>query len=155
LAHTLGYRAIVVDNPARAVAMLESKHPPDVVLVGLPGGEDVARAAAERDDRPAVVLAFSGHTDEALRRVELLGAATFVLRPHRREGLAPVLRMAALLRHERKRTRVLVADLETERRKPLRLGELNPETGFHHFDFFKTLLVLELKRAKRYGYSLA
>jgi diguanylate cyclase (GGDEF)-like protein len=158
LVQDLGYRTIPVDDRDYAQKVISGIAPPDVLLVGLPGGEDLARAARARgEERPSVILALAGNvqTDEAIRRCNMLGADAYVTRPYKKEGLAPVLRSAILLRGERRRSSILSADLETERARPLRLGEVDPATGFHHFDFFKTLLTLELKRAKRYGYSLA
>ncbi len=143
----LGYRAILA-APGVGLA--------DIVLAGLPGAEPAARAAREHgDDRPSLIVAVSGTVEEGLRRSAQLGADAFVLRPYRRDVLAGVLRAAALLRVERRRAAVLAADLETERARPLRFGEVDPATGFPSFDRFHALLLLELKRAKRYGYPLA
>ena len=48
------------------------------------------------------------------------------------------------------------AKAEGELRERLaRFGEPDKTTGFQHFEFFQRLLLMELKRAKRYGYSLA
>ena len=61
----------------------------------------------------------------------------------------------AALHGERRRSVRLEADLSAERARLLRHGEADPTTGFPHFEFFKKLLVIELKRARRYGYTLA
>lgn len=156
LVHALGYRALVCDEVAAALRHLDGDAPPDVVLCGLPGGEAVARAASGRGkDRPSVVVAVSGDTGEALAACDAVAADVFVLRPYRRDGLATALKAGAALRAERRHAVALESELAAERAKLLRFGEVDPATGFQHFDFFKRLLVTELKRARRYGYSLA
>jgi diguanylate cyclase (GGDEF)-like protein len=154
---SLGYRVELPESADEALRRLEGDAPPDLVVVGLPGGEAVARAikARSRGRAAALVVACSGETGEALAMVESHGADSFVLRPYKRDTLAAVLRAAAAARGERQRRFELDAELELERSRLLRHGEADPRTGFYHFEFFKRVLVIELKRAKRYGYSLA
>ena len=156
LVRGLGYRALVIDGLDEAVRLAAGDTPPQVVLVGIPGGEAVARAARQQGgDRPSVVLAVSGQSHDAAAQCDALGADTFVARPYKRDALASTLRVAAALQGERRRAVRLEAELSAERARLLRHGEADPTTGFPHFEFFKKLLVMELKRARRYGYSLA
>lgn len=156
LVQGLGYRALAVDDPEEAERIVQSGAAPDLALVGLPGGEALARSFKNRgEDRASLILAVSGSSEEALEACETLGADAFVIRPYKRDGLASALCSSEALRRERSRAVGLAAELAAERARLLRFGEVDPSTGFHHFEFFKRLLVIELKRAKRYGYSLA
>jgi diguanylate cyclase (GGDEF)-like protein len=156
LVRGLGYRALVIDSLDEAVRLAASDTPPEVILTGVPGGEAVARAARQQGgDRPSVVLAVSGQSHDAAAQCEALGADAFVVRPYKRDAVASTLRVVSALHGERRRSVRLEAELSTERARLLRHGEADPTTGFPHFEFFKKLLVIELKRARRYGYSLA
>jgi diguanylate cyclase (GGDEF)-like protein len=102
-----------------------------------------------------VLVALSGETADGLRSCDQVVGDSFVLRPYKRDAVAASLRAMATVRFERRRATKLEADLAAERARLLRFGEVDPLTGFPHFEFFKKLLVIELKRARRYGYSLA
>jgi diguanylate cyclase (GGDEF)-like protein len=116
----------------------------------------LVRAALQQGrDRPSLLVGISGHSSEAAAQCDALDADSFLIRPYRRDAVACALRVAAALHGERRRSVRLEADLAMERTRLLRHGEADPTTGFPHFEFFKKLLLLELKRARRYGYSLA
>ena len=156
LVRALGYRALVVDVVDEAIRLARSDAPPEVVLVGIPGGEAVVRAAREvGGDRPTVVIGVSGPSNDASVQSDTLGADAFLARPYKKDAVASTLRVAAALQGERRRAVRFEAELASERARLLRHGEADPATGFPHFEFFKKLLVIELKRARRYGYSLA
>ncbi len=143
LVEALGYHVVAASDADQAVALVSGEAPPDVALVGLPGGEAVARAvAAARRDRPALVLTLSDRAGDPEKKCLDLGADTFTRRPLDRAALEGVLRAARVIHAERRRADALSA-------------EVNPDTGLPHLPFFKKLLEMELKRARRYGYSLA
>ena len=151
-----GYRLLIAENAADAQRLVRADTPPDLVVAGLPDGEPVL--AAVRDlpgDRPSTIVALTGESHEGHDTCDRLGADTFVLRPYRRDALGAAMRAATRLRTERKRSIHLEAELASERARLLRYGDADPRTGFPHFEFFKKLLELELKRSRRYGYSLA
>ena len=53
------------------------------------------------------------------------------------------------------RVRALVGSEELLRERMKRFGQSDLATNFFHMEFFERVLVMELKRARRYGYSLA
>ncbi len=127
----------------------------DVLIAGLPGGEpliDAARALAPR--RPVVIAAVTGAAVDGVRRAAEAGADLVAMRPHDVERLAPVLLAAARLADERRRT---ASARGTEQQLRARIDALtDTEAGsLQPFEMFQRVLELELKRARRYGYSLS
>jgi PleD family two-component response regulator len=156
LVRGLGHRVTAIEDPEEAEGVVARAEPPDVLLAGLPGAEDVVRAAVARGDRrPSVVVLLSLPSAEAAARCDELGADGYALRPLKKESIAAALRAALLLRSARRRIFTLEEQLATERSRLARFGDVDPDTGFHQFEFFQKLLVIELKRARRYGYPLA
>jgi diguanylate cyclase (GGDEF)-like protein len=152
----LGYQVIAPATPGAMLAALRAEDGLDVVLVGLESGQaviDAARAVPGR--RPTIVAALSGPAALAARRCERAGADLFAFYPFSQDGIAAVLQAAVQLGLARSRALALEGAEEVLRQRLLRYGESDSVTGFQHFDFFKKLLVTELKRARRYGYSLA
>ena len=130
--------------------------PPDVVIVSVPGGEAVIAAVRARSTAgPVTIGALGGPALAAADKARDAGTDLFVVRPHGGEALAAALIAARGLTHERATVRALESTEAMLRERLLRYGQADAETGFQHFDFFKQLLVMELKRAKRYGYPLA
>ncbi len=130
--------------------------PPDAVIVAVPGAEEVIAAARGRATAgPVVIGALGGPALAAADRGREAGADLFVVRPHGSEALASALIAARALTRERATVRALESTEAMLRERLLRYGQADAETGFQHFDFFKQFLVIELKRAKRYGYPLA
>jgi diguanylate cyclase (GGDEF)-like protein len=117
----------------------------DIVLAGLPGGEDAVRAA----NGAAVVVSLSGNLDDAPRRADEAGADAFVMRPYLKEALAGVLRATARLADVRRKLAAPAGDTDGH------FDPTDPTTGLPRLEVWKALIATELKRAKRYGYSLA
>ncbi len=130
--------------------------PPDAVIVAIPEGEAVIEAVRARTTAgPVTIGAFAGPALAAADKAREAGTDLFVVRPHGGEALATALIAARGLTRERAAVRALESSEAMLRERLLRYGQADAETGFQHFDFFKQLLVIELKRAKRYGYPLA
>ncbi|MCL4224327.1 MAG: GGDEF domain-containing protein [Myxococcales bacterium] len=155
-----GYEVLIAGAGAGALAevgaRLSGDPAPDVVVVGLPGGEavlDAARALAPR--RPVLVAAVPGAGRIAAERAHAAGADLVALRPHEPERLGPVLFAAAKLAAERGEM-LTVRGTEARLRDRLeRFGHADTVTGFQQLEFFQRVLELELKRARRYGYPLS
>lgn len=152
----LGYR-VITDSSAKKVAeALRGDDAPDAVLVGVPGGEDLIAAARAREGVAIpVIAALAGPAATAAARCDEVGADLFAVRPLAADSLATALRAARRINVARSRLRATETTLEGVQERLQRYGESDTLTGFQHFDFFERLLVMELKRAKRYGYSLA
>jgi hypothetical protein len=127
----------------------------DVVLVALQGGEAVIDAALSLEGRRPVVLAcVDGNPVAATQRAVQANADLVALRPHDVGSLAPLLFAAARLVIER---RVTASARGAEQALRARLDELaDPEPrGLLPFEMFQRVLELEVKRAKRFEYSLS
>lgn len=152
----LGYTLVEEESRDELCARIASPVPPDIVLVGMPGGEAVLEAvAAKQRVRPVVIAALAGPAQTAIERCEQIEADLLTLRPHSKDSLCAVLRAASVVAADRQKLAAMRGTEEVLRERLQRYGQADAATGFQHFDFFKQLLLMELKRAKRYGYSLA
>lgn len=155
-----GYEVAIAATGAAAaaevIARLSADPAPDVVLVGLPGGEavlDAARALSPR--RPVLIAAVPGAGRVAAERAHAAGADLVALRPHEGERLGPVLFAAAKLAAERAEL-LTIRGTEARLRDRLdRFGQADTVTGFQQMEFFQRVLELEIKRARRYAYPLS
>jgi diguanylate cyclase (GGDEF)-like protein len=80
-----------------------------------------------------------------------IGADAFVIRPYKKDMLGVALFAAAnarLLRDRALRAELALADLSGVKRR-------DSTSGMLHIDLFKTLLPLEIRRARRHGYPIA
>ncbi len=155
-----GYEIVIAAAGGTAVAdvsaRLSIEPVPDVVVVGLPGGEgvlDAARALAPR--RPVLIAAVLGTGRVAAEKAHAAGADLVALRPHDSERLGPVLFAAAKLAAERKDMLTTRGTEASLRDRLDRFGHADTVTGFQQLEFFQRVLELEIKRARRYGYPLS
>jgi diguanylate cyclase (GGDEF)-like protein len=146
----LGYDLVDVDLEG-----LRRGQGPPVLVVGIPGGEELIQSAGKSPSRPVLVVALPGPAATARDRCEEIGADLFAVRPLSSDAMSATLHAASQVARERERARGLHASEEVLRQRLQRYGQADTATGFQHFDFFRRILVMELKRAKRYGYSLA
>jgi len=153
---SLGYAVVEDDGAGGVVEQIKTTDRVEVVIAGMPGGQSVIEVAMNKlRQRPTVVVALAGPSTTAPERCEQAGADLFVLRPLDKDSVGAVLLAATQLALARDRIAALEGTESVLRERLLRYGESDSLTGFQHFDFFKSLLVTELKRAKRYGYPLA
>ncbi len=151
----LGYKVITDTDLSVVIDKIRSDDTIDVLVAGVPGGKTAIQAALGKQPRPTIVATMASPAKTAWDRCETAGADLFALRPLDTDGMAAVLKAAHQLQIARDRTRAIEGSETMLRERLLRYGESDSVTGFQHFDFFKKYLVTELKRAKRYGYSLA
>ncbi len=129
----------------------------DAILVGIPGGEVLIKAALMLAPwGPIVIASCSGRVDEATRQATAAGADLVAIRPHDAERLGPVLLAAARILEQR---RDLMSAQQGGREEDLlsRLGsdaESDDVGGLLSFEAFQRALELELKRVRRYQYAL-
>jgi diguanylate cyclase (GGDEF)-like protein len=129
-AHALidGTAAVVASHPA-ALELY-----PRLRTMGIP----FVASVSARQARPA---AIAHH----------IGADAFVIRPYKKEMLSIALFAAAnarMLRDRALRAELALADVSGVRRS-------DSTSGMLHIDLFKTLLPLEIRRARRHGYPIA
>jgi len=127
----------------------------DVVLVGIPGGEAIIDAAlALEPRRPVIIASCAGSATDAVDRASAAGADLVTVRPHDVEKLAPVLLAAGRLVEQRRAVTTARGSEAVLRSRLDRLAEGDPG-GLQPFELFQRALELELKRAKRFKYSLS
>lgn len=151
----LGYRLSLEVEQGTLGTRLR-REPPHAVLIGLPERADVAAECLKLEpDRPVVIASLAAPAATARARAEQAGADLFTLRPHSRDSLGAVLHAAERVAKLRDSVRALRGTEELLRERMRRFGQSDLATNFFHMDFFERVLVMELKRARRYGYSLA
>ena len=131
---------VEVATPAEALDGLE----PDgyavaVVRPEVAGGAAFLEALRAADPRLPVVLLF--HDEEAAGREEL-SADGLLVAPLSRPVVVSMCRVMARLHAQARR----IADLERER---------PTATGIYDYEFFKKLLLMEVKRSRRYRYPVS
>jgi diguanylate cyclase (GGDEF)-like protein len=129
-AHALidGTAAVVASHPA-ALELY-----PRLRTMGIP----FVASLSSRQARPAAIAYH-------------IGADAYVIRPYKKEMLGIALFAAAnarLLRDRALRAELALADVSGVRRR-------DSTSGMLHIDLFKTLLPLEIRRARRHGYPIA
>lgn len=151
----LGYR-VALDADAESLPARLRESPPDAVIIGLPDHSAlVDECLAREPNRPIVIVSLPSPVTSARARSLEARADLFTMRPHSRDSLAAVTRAAEQMASLRSRIRSLRGSEDLLRERMKRFGQSDLATGFFHIDFFERVLVMELKRAKRYGYSLA
>jgi PleD family two-component response regulator len=151
----LGYRVAPEQDEAGIMARLRTS-PPRAVLVGLPERAGLVSAcAAAAPERPVVIAALVAPASTARARAETAGADLFAVRPHGRDSLAAAMQAAEKIAVLRDRIAALRGSEELLRERLQRYGQSDLAPGFFHIEFFEHVLLMELKRAKRYGYTLA
>ena len=117
------------------------------VIAAHPSGEEIyprLRAAGI-----PLVGAFAARQERPYKLAQKIGADGYVLRPYKRESLGIALYAATsarLLRDRATRAEMALAEV---------VGQEASQSGLLHADLFKTLLPLEIRRARRHGYPIA
>lgn len=152
----LGYRMAPETTP-EAVRERVRTAPPQSILIGLPDHAPLAieLASLTTADRPIIIASMPGPATMARERALLAGVDLLAIRPHSRDHLAAVMAAAERLALMAERLRTQRASEERLQERLRRVGESDLATGFFHIEFFERVLVMELKRAKRYDYPLA
>jgi diguanylate cyclase (GGDEF)-like protein len=156
VAEGAGYRAVAARTAQEATAALEDCAP-SVLLIGYSQpGVELAEYIREFTACRAPLLVMLDRAEDRNAAVAKMNADGFVLRPFSASTLQAVLSVAEHLRPTQQRVAELEREL-AEAAPQLRhlASAINSRTGFYQFDSIKDLLVVEVRRAKRYGYPLA
>ena len=155
VAKSLGYR-LALESSAEAIERrLLGEDPPQLVLVALPESADLVKALRNAPRPPIVVASMAGPPETARNRFSTIDADLYSVRPHSVDSLGPILYAAGQLALNKKTMQSMLSTEERLRDRLHQAGHSGQITGFQHFDFFKKLLVLEIKRSKRFGYPIA
>ncbi|MGE3768310.1 MAG: GGDEF domain-containing protein, partial [Kofleriaceae bacterium] len=129
----------------------------DAILVGIPGGEVLIKAAlAMAPWGPIVIASCAGTASEATHQANAVGADLVAIRPHDADRLGPVLLAAARILEQRRD--FMAAQQGREEDLLTRLGSdagTDEVGGLLAFDAFQRAMELELKRVRRYQYAMS
>jgi diguanylate cyclase (GGDEF)-like protein len=155
LIQTLGYRLASESSPEELLRRAAGQDPPGVLLAAMPEGRELVEQLLALPRPPVVVASLAGPATTAQQRFAEIQADLYAVRPHSLESLGPALHAATVLAEQRGELGAARAATERLRQQLHQVGHSGDVTGFQHFEYFKKLLVLEIKRAKRFGYSIA
>ncbi len=141
----LGYEARLASDVLEAHALFDHS---GAVLAAHPNASEIyPRLRATGTPLIAAFATKTGHPEEVAREI---GADAYVMRPYKVETLSVALyaaSVARLLRERATRAELALGALDDDEEK----GKSN----LLHIDLFKTLLPLEIRRARRHGYPIA
>jgi diguanylate cyclase (GGDEF)-like protein len=103
-----------------------------------------------------LVASFSGKQPRPASLAAHIGADSFVLRPYRKDTVGVALFAASgarLLRERAVRAELALAEISGVRHS--NRDRQMMDSGLLHIDLFKTLLPMEIRRARRHGYPIA
>ncbi len=155
IAKSLGYRLAVESTASALERRLIGEDPPQLVLLALPESEDFAKVLRSAPRPPIIIASMAGPPESARARFAEIDADLYCVRPHSVDSLGPVLYAAGQLAQNQSLMLDMRCTEERLRDQLHQAGHSGQITGFQHFDFFKKLLLLEIKRAKRFGYAIA
>jgi len=152
-----GYLPVPASTTEEAIAALENTSLTALLLSWTPASVELSQYLLDFSNCPAPLVAMIDRQDKdrqtALTQMKADG---FLLRPFSGGTLKSLLSMATTMRAMRQKLRVLEKDLADAAPLVRRLASaIHIRTGFYQFEFIKDLLVVEVRRAKRYGYPLA
>lgn len=156
LVEQCGYVGLAASTTEQAAASAEEDGIIALLIAHTPAGVELGQYVREFTSVPGPLIAIVGQSETNTEAVMAeMGADGFLRRPFSAGALEGVMSTGHQIAVMRQRISALdgsVAELEGRLQ---RSGLTSPRTGFHHFDAVKDLLVVEVRRAKRYGYPLA
>lgn len=154
--HVVALGASGRDGMGRVLAAVRSSHQAlDVLIVALPGGEPIIDAAlALEPRRPIIIAATTAKSVDSVQKAIAAGADLVTSRPHDVERFAPLLLSAGRLEAERRALLLARGNELMLRAKVEELSDPDPR-GLQPMHIFQHTLELEIKRAKRFEYSLS
>jgi diguanylate cyclase (GGDEF)-like protein len=152
-----GFNPVPTATAEEATAALEETTAAALLIADSAAGAELCQYVREFTTSRGPVLAMVDRgeqdPDETASR---MGADGYLLRPFSAGMLQSVLSVARRISLLRERLVVLEKQLaDTTPQLRSLTSAINSRTGFYQFEFIKDLLVVEVRRAKRYGYPLA
>jgi diguanylate cyclase (GGDEF)-like protein len=149
-----GHVPVTASTPEEATATVEDGAVDALLIVHSTAGEELAQYVHEFTGcvAPMVVLVSRNEPDpEGV--VAKMGADGFLFQPFSVGTLHSVLSVTQRLCEVRREMELMQKDQPLQMRRLA--SAINSRTGFYQFEFIKDLLVVEVRRAKRYSYPLA
>jgi diguanylate cyclase (GGDEF)-like protein len=152
-----GFEPVVATTTQEATAILEEGDLSALLVANTTLGIEISQYIKDFTSTQAPLLVLVQQTDDNKEEcVAEMGAEGFLVQPFSASGLVSVLSVAHTLNQLRRRYEGPEVDLKDKPAQLRRLASaINSRTGFYEFEFIKDLLVVEVRRAKRYGYPLA
>lgn len=151
-----GYQAVLAGTAQEATAALEQCAPTVLLIRHSPRGVELSHYIRELTSCQAPLLALLEPGEDRREALSRMSADGFLLGSFSAETLQSVADMVVRLRPLEQRVAELQRELSESAPQLRHLASaINSRTGFYQFDFIKDLLVVEVRRAKRYGYPLA
>lgn len=154
-----GYAVIVVSTAAEALREVRTS-PPEVVLASLSpslDGEELCREVKQEVPGMPVLLLYMPEEEAPEERAEKAGADACLVGPLKRTTVVTCVGLLLQLYETRAASRPLAPPVpppeETDDAMARKLGLEGP--GSADFDFLKRLLLMEVKRSRRYRYPIA
>jgi diguanylate cyclase (GGDEF)-like protein len=151
----LAYRVTEDATEEAIVGRCLGDDPPEIVIVSLPEGATLVESLRGVPRPPVIVASLAGPPKKARARFADFDADLYTVRPNSPDSLGPVLHAAVMLSQSHHRIQALRSAEDRMRERLQEAGHSGAIAGFQHFEFFQRMLVLEIKRAKRYGYGIA
>lgn len=129
--------------------------PPEILVVAMPEGQELVETLRGAPRPPVIVASLAGPPQKARQRFGDFDADLYTVRPNSADSLGPVVHAATMLSKSNHRIQALRSAEDRMRERLQEAGHSGEVAGFQNFEFFKRTLVLEIKRAKRYGYGIA
>lgn len=149
-----GHEPLAAGTTEEATTLMEDGSLAALLLSYCDTGVELGHYFREFSSCRAPVLAMVGPEEEdpeaAAAKMEADG---YVIQPFSANGLLGVLSLGRRLCDARRELDMVQKDQPLQVRRLA--SAINSRTGFYQFEFIKDLLVVEVRRAKRYAYPLA
>jgi len=150
-----GHDPVLVSTTGEATAQVEDGALLGALLVShCPAGVELGHYVREFTECSGPLLAMVERDEqEPEAAVARMGADGYLVQPFSANALNSVLSVSKKLCDVRRELEMVQKDQPLQMRRLA--SAINSRTGFYQFEFIKDLLVVEVRRAKRYGYPLA
>ncbi len=152
-----GFSPVATSTPEEATAVLEDDSLLALLIANSKAGIELSHYSREFTASKAPIIALvDDQVEQPEEVVTEMDADGFLFQPFTAQALKSVLSLTQRLGNLAQRLETAEKELSEAAPKLARMANtINIRTGFYQFDFIKDLLVVEVRRAKRYGYPLA
>ena len=146
-----GYTVETAESVDDALARLRTLNPAALVCgVGAMDGEELCRKALAISPSLPVVLVYPPEDDDPEERATRAGAEAYLVGPIKRGTVVSCVK--SLFRIGELKARLALHEKDAEKRITSPAAAQSEDSNIVDFDFFKRLLLMEVKRSKRYKY---